>query len=204
MDKKFYELPRLNYGAGELSPFLSEEQLTIHYEKHHQAYVKGANAILEKIDKSRNENADLDIKAIAKDFSFQIGGHILHSLFWENLAPNGQGGGGEPEDRLLELIISQFGTVERFKKEFTQGALSVEGSGWTAVIYCMHTGRLLFMQIEKHNVNVIPGHKIIMVIDVFEHAYYLDYKNDREKYIEAFWSFINWQKVNDRLKMAIK
>lgn len=196
---KLYALPKLAYDYKDLEPYISEQQLTIHYQKHHQAYVNGANAILEKIDKARKENADLDMKSTLKELSFNIGGHLLHSLFWDNLAPGGQGG-GEPERNLADLIKNEFGGFERFKNEFTQTAASVEGSGWAALTFCGQTQRLMPMQIEKHNVNVYPGFKILMVLDVFEHAYYLDYKNDRAKFIEAFWHIVNWDKISNRLE----
>ncbi|MCK4891544.1 MAG: Fe-Mn family superoxide dismutase, partial [Candidatus Pacebacteria bacterium] len=93
---------------------------------------------------------------------------------------------------------------ERFQKEFTQTALSVEGSGWAALAYCKCTNRPILMQIEKHNVNVYPSFKILLVLDVWEHAYYIDYKNDREKYIEAFWKVVNWKKVNERFEGAMR
>ncbi|MDP3052450.1 MAG: superoxide dismutase [bacterium] len=202
---KFYTLPELPYDYKDLEPYISEQQLTIHHQKHHQAYVNGANAILEKIDKARKENADLDMKSTLKELSFNIGGHLLHSLFWENLAlsdlPAQAGkGGGEPKGNLADLIKNEFGGFERFKKEFTQTAASVEGSGWAALAFCSQTQRLIPMQIEKHNVNVYPGFKILMVLDVFEHAYYLDYKNDRAKFIEAFWNIVNWDRIASRIE----
>jgi len=196
---KFYSLPDLPYGYGDLAPHMSEEQLKIHHDKHHSAYVKGANAILEKLDKSRSEGTDLDIKSTLKELSFQIGGHLLHSLFWENLAP-ARKGGGAPTGTLAKEIEKEFGSFERFKKEFSQAAASVEGSGWAALSYCPLTGRLIIMQIEKHNTNVYPMFTILMVIDVFEHAYYIDYKNERAKFIEAFWNIVNWAEVNKRLE----
>ena len=196
---KFYSLPDLPYGYKDLEPYMSEEQLKIHHDKHHAAYVKGANAILEKFDKVRSEGTELDIKAALKELSFQIGGHLLHSLFWANLAPAGKGGGGEPGGKLAEVLKSEFGSFERFKKEFTQAAVSVEGSGWAALTFCKQTQRPIIMQIEKHNTNVYPMFKILMVLDVFEHAYYIDYKNERAKFVEAFWSSVNWNEVNRRL-----
>ena len=200
---KYYEFPKLNFGYSDLAPFLSEEQLMIHHQKHHQAYVNGANAILEKIEKARTDNLEMDIRSVSKELSFQIGGHVLHSLFWRNLAPAGRGGGGEPIGKLSEMIKRQYGSFERFKKEFTQGAVSVEGSGWMSIIYCGQTGRILPMQIEKHNTNIIPGHKFILVLDVFEHAYYIDYKNDRTKYVAAFWDNVNWAEAEKRLSLII-
>ena len=196
---KYYSLPELPYGYKDLAPHISEEQLKIHHDKHHAAYVKGANAILEKLDKARIEKAELDIKSTLKELSFQIGGHLLHSLFWGNLAPAGKGGGA-PTSTLAKEIDKEFGSFERFKKEFSQAAASVEGSGWAALSYCPLTRRLMIMQIEKHNTNVYPMFNILMVIDVFEHAYYIDFKNERAKFIEAFWNIVNWPEVNKRLE----
>ena len=126
---KSYTLPKLPYGYKDLAPYISEEQLTLHHQKHHQAYVTGANAILEKFDKARKDNADLDMKATLKELSFHVGGYRLHSLFWENLAPSGTGGGGIPKGELAKAIDAEFGKFDRFKKEFTQAASSVEGIG---------------------------------------------------------------------------
>jgi len=195
---KGYTLPHLPYGYKALAPYISEVQLTLHHQKHHQAYVNGANAILEKLEKARKENADLDMKALLKELSFHLGGFRLHALFWENLAPAGVGGGGIPKGALEAAINAEFGTFERFKKEFTQTASSVEGSGWAVLTYCMNTGRLMMMQVEKHNVNLIPGYRILMALDLWEHAYYLDYKNDRAKFIDAFWHLVNWDAVEAR------
>jgi Fe-Mn family superoxide dismutase len=176
----------------------------LHHQKHHQAYVTGANALLEKLDKARRDNVDLDMKAGLKELSFHIGGYRLHKLFWENLAPAGSGGGGVPKGELSKAIDDEFGKFDRFKKEFTQAATSVEGSGWAVLSYCRTTGRPIIMQIEKHNVNVIPGFVILMVLDVWEHAYYLDYKNDRAKFVEAFWNIVNWDEVNKRFVGFLK
>ncbi len=194
-----YSLPQLPYKYDDLLPNISEEQLKIHHQRHHQAYVNGANAILEQLDKARQSGTDLDAKSTLKALSFNVGGHYLHSLFWANLAPTSKGG-GKPGDVLGDLITKEFGSFDRFKKEFTQAATSVEGSGWAALGVCNQTNRPLIMQLEKHNVNVFPSFKILMVIDVWEHAYYLDYKNDRAKYIEAFWSIVNWSKANERFE----
>jgi Fe-Mn family superoxide dismutase len=201
---KGYTLPHLPYGYKALAPYISEDQLTLHHQKHHQAYVTGANAILEKLDKVRRENADLDMKALLKELSFHLGGYRLHNLFWENMAPAGVGGGGIPKGELSDTINAEFGTFERFKKEFTQAASSVEGSGWAVLTYCMNTRRLMMMQVEKHNVNIIPGFRILMVLDLWEHAYYLDYKNDRAKFIEAFWHLVNWDEVKARFVTHLK
>ncbi|MDI6885158.1 MAG: superoxide dismutase [archaeon] len=200
---KFYSLPKLPYGYKDLEPQISEAQLTIHHEKHHQAYVTAANAILEKLDKARKEGAELDMKATLKELSFNIGGHLIHSLFWPNLAPAGKGG-GKPGGALADGIEKEFGSFERFKKEFNQAAVSVEGSGWAALTFCKQTKRPVIMQIEKHNVNIYPTFEILMDLDVWEHAYYLDYKNARPKFVEAFWNIVNWDEVSKRLEEVVK
>jgi len=200
---KFYSLPKLPYEYKDLEPYISEEQLKIHHSKHHQSYVNGANAILEKLDKARKEDAALDIRATLKELSFNIGGHLLHSLFWGNLAPTGKGG-GKPSGVLGDMIEKEFGSFERFKREFTQAALGVEGSGWAALTFCKQTNRPIIMQIEKHNTNIYPMFRILMVLDVFEHAYYLDYKNERATFVDAFWNIVNWGEVNKRLEELLK
>lgn len=200
---KFYSLPKLPYEYKDLEPYISEEQLKIHHSKHHQAYVNGANAILEKLDKARKEDATLDIRATLKELSFNIGGHLLHSLFWGNLAPTGKGG-GKPGGVFGDMVEKEFGSFERFKKEFTQAAIGVEGSGWAALTFCKQTNRPIIMQIEKHNTNIYPMFRILMVLDVFEHAYYLDYKNERAKFVDAFWNIVNWDEVNKRLEGLLK
>lgn len=195
----FYVLPKLPYGYKDLEPYISEEQLRIHHDKHHQGYVNGSNLILEKLEKTRKENTDLDMKSTLKSLSFNIGGHLLHSLFWPNLAPAGKGG-GEPGGVFGDSITKEFGSFARFKKEFSDAANSVEGSGWTALTFCKQTKRPIVMQIEKHNTNVYPAFKILLVLDVWEHAYYLDYKNERAKFVDAFWKIVNWDEVSKRFE----
>lgn len=195
--KKFYTLPDPPYEYDALAPFMSEQQLRLHHLKHHAAYGKEVNVIFEKMEKARKKNADMDMKATLKELSFHIGGHLLHSLFWNNLSP-ADDGRKEPKGKLLIAINNEFGSFERFKDEFTRTALSIEGSGWAALTYCKCSEKPLLMQIEKHNMNIYPGFKILMVLDVWEHSYYLDYKNDRAKYIEAFWKIVNWKKAEER------
>jgi Fe-Mn family superoxide dismutase len=192
MEKKFYELPELSYKYKDLEPYISEEQLSIHHKKHHQAYVDGANALLTKFDETREKGEDFDIKSVAKELSFHVGGFVLHRLFWGNLGPADKFG-GEPGGILAKYIEKDFGSFERFKKEFSQAAIGAEGSGWAALTLCRRTDRLFIMQI-----NVIPNFRILMVLDVWEHAYYLDYKNVRPDFVAAFWNIVNWEEVNKR------
>ena len=192
---KSFSLPKLPYAYDALAPYLSEQQLTIHHDKHHQAYVNGANAIFEKLDKARKENADLDVKSTLKELSFHIGGHLLHSTFWDCMAPPGKGG-GKPGGAIADVLAKEFGSFERFKIEFSKAAASVEGSGWAALVMHPCVDRPLIMQIEKHNVNLYPAFRLLMVLDLWEHAYYIDYKNDRAKFVEGFWNVVNWEYVN--------
>lgn len=170
--------------------------MRIHHDKHHAAYVKGANDIIDKLEKARKEGTEIDMKSTLKSLSFNLAGHVLHSLFWANLAPKA---GGEPKGKLLEEIKSNFGSFEQFKKEFTAAAMNIEGSGWAALVNDNKSGRLVIMQIEKHNQNMYPEVNILLVLDMWEHAFYIDYKNEKGKFVEAFWNVVNWDEANKRL-----
>jgi Fe-Mn family superoxide dismutase len=199
MAKEMYKLPPLKYGYADLKPYISEEQLRIHHDKHHQGYVNNTNSILEMMENARKEGKDFDYKATAKSLSFNLGGHVLHDFFWWEMTP-ASNASKEPVGELADAIKEDFESFERFKKEFSQVASSVEGSGWAALTYCKGTKRLGIVQIEKHNVNLIPDFPIIMDLDVWEHAYYIDYKNDRGKFIEGFWNIINWEELDRYFK----
>jgi Fe-Mn family superoxide dismutase len=196
-----FSLPKLPYDYNALTPVMSEEQLKLHHDKHHQGYVNGANAIFEKLDRARKDNIDIEAPWL-KALSFNIGGHMLHSTFWECMAPPGSGGGGKPNGTIAEKIDKEFGSFDRFKKEFTLAANSVEGSGWAALAIQECVARPLIMQIEKHTVNVYPGFRFLMVLDVWEHAYYVDYKNERPKYTNASWDVVNWDYANKMLELV--
>jgi Fe-Mn family superoxide dismutase len=198
-----YVLPKLPYNYNALEPYISEQQLTIHHDKHHLTYVNAANAAFKKLEEARKNKAEIDVKAMLKELSFNIGGHQLHSIFWPTMAPAGKGGGGEPTGKLADAINKEFGSFSQFKAEFSKAAATTEGSGWAALAIDVKTKQLAIMQIEKHNVNVYTGFYIVMVLDVWEHAYYLDYKNERPKFVEAFWNIVNWERVNKRFEEAL-
>jgi len=136
-EKKFYKLPDLPFDYKALEPYISEGQLKLHHDKHHAAYVNGANGILERLDKARQAGADVDMKATSKELSFNVGGHILHSLFWSNLAPAAKA--SQPAGMLGEALKNEFGTMERFRKEFSAAGVGTEGSGWAALGLCGQT-----------------------------------------------------------------
>ena len=199
---KYYSLPELHYGYGDLAPFMSEEQLKIHHTKHHNAYITGGNALLEKMDKARKDGTDFDVKATLKELSWNAGGNVMHNLFWGNLTPMATTT-EKPTGMIAEILNQEFGSYERFRSEFTKAALSVEGSGWAAMTFCRMTQRPIIMQVEKHSNNMYPMFGIMMVLDMFEHAYYIDYKNDKAAYVENFWKYINWETVNKRLERIL-
>ncbi|WP_048185986.1 superoxide dismutase [Methanosarcina siciliae] len=203
MAKDLYKLPPLKYGYADLEPYISEEQLRIHHDKHHQGYVNNTNALLEMMEKARKEGTDFDYKATAKALSFNLSGHVLHDFFWWEMTP-ASNASKEPVGEFAEAIKEDFGSFERFKKEFSKVASSVEGSGWAALTFCNDTKRLGIVQIEKHNVNLVPDFPIIMDLDVWEHAYYIDYKNDRGKFIEGFWNIIDWEELDKYFKKIQK
>jgi superoxide dismutase, Fe-Mn family len=190
-----FSLPKLPYDYKALAPYISEDQLKLHHDKHHQAYVTAANNIFDKIDKARKDNAEIDMKATLKELSFNVGGHMLHSTFWECMAPPGRSG-GKPGGKIADLIDKEFGSFDRFKMEFSKAATTAEGSGWAVLAMQECIARPMIMQVEKHNVNVYPGFRILMCLDVWEHAYYLDYKSDRPKFVEGFWTVVNWDYIN--------
>lgn len=196
MTDEFANLPELDYDYNALEPHISEEQLKIHHQKHHAGYVTKSNAQLEALQKARENNEDINMKAALKNLSFNVAGNRLHSLFWKNLTPKET----KPEGELLEAINKNFGSLDRFKKEFSDAANSVEGSGWAALAYCFKTKKMLLMQIEKHNQNMFPHYDLLLVLDVWEHAFYLDYKNEKAKFVESFWKIVNWDEVYRRFK----
>ena len=201
-----YNLPKLPYDYNDLEPYMSKEVLTLHHDKHHLGYVNAANALLEKLSDARKNNAELDYKSVLKSLSFNVAGHILHEIFWKVMAPENSGK-NKPHGKILEQIEKDFSAQggpasgwERFKTEFSETAKSVEGSGWAILAYHKEHGNLAVIQIEKHNVNLYPEQEILLAIDVWEHAYYLDYKNDRAKFVENWWNIVNWEEVEKRFK----
>lgn len=191
-----YILPTLPYDYNALEPYISEEIMSLHHKKHHQAYVDGANKEIDQLEIARQENMDINIKAVMRDLSFNLNGHLLHEIFWNNMRPYTEE--NVMEDMLANLLLENFGSVENFKKEFIEAGKAVEASGWVTLLKD-ETNNLLVMQIQNHNLLGVNGFKPVLVCDVWEHAYYLDYKNDRGKYLENWWNVVNWSDVSNRI-----
>jgi len=200
---KKYELPPLPYKYDALQPYISEKIMTLHHTRHHQAYVNGANAALEKLEKARAGELQVDIRAVLRDLSFNLDGHKLHSIFWPNMAPPGRGG-GTPGGKLADKIAQDFGSFEKFKQQFSEAAKTVEGAGWALLLYDPELDQLILTQIEKQNLMHVAEVPILLGLDVWEHAYYIDYGPDRATYVDRWWNVVNWSDVNARLEKVRK
>lgn len=187
-----YTLSPLPYDYSDLEPVISSEIMQLHHDKHHLAYVNGANAALELLERGRSGDTSVNLKAVMRDLSFHLNGHLLHEIFWKNMRKYSENNPIPTE--LEDIIVKNFGSVEAFKKEFVEAGKAVEGSGWV-VMYKDGDNNLLISQIQNHNLLSITGFTPVLVNDVWEHAYYLDYKNDRGTYLEKWWNVVNWDEV---------
>ena len=195
-----YELPDLPYAYDALEPHISSEIMTLHHDKHHATYVAGANAALEALEAERNGEANPDrLRALSKNLAFNLGGHTNHSVFWKNMSPNG---GGAPAGELAEAINRDFGSFEAFQKHFEGVALSIQGSGWAVLGYDKIAGRLVIQQLTDQQGNISVDFTPVLMLDMWEHAYYLQYKNVKADYAKAFWNVVNWDDVAERFAKA--
>ena len=195
-----YELPDLPYDYDALEPHISGEIMQLHHDKHHATYVAGANTALEKLEKAREEGADAnEIRALSKNLTFNLGGHTNHSIFWKNLSPNG---GGEPTGELTEAINRDFGSFEKFKDHFSAAATGLQVSGWAVLGYDHIAGRLIIEQLTDQQGNVSVDFTPLLMLDMWEHAFYLQYKNVKADYVKAVWNVFNWEDVVERYARA--
>lgn len=194
-----HELPSLAYPYDALEPYYDEETLRLHHGKHHQSYVDGLNKAETQLAEARSRSDYGLIKHWLKEIAFHGSGHILHTLFFENLAPAGQ---SSPGQKTINQLEKDFGSFDEFKKMFTAAAAAVEGSGWALLCYNPLFQQLEILQAEKHQNLTQWGVIPLLVIDVWEHAYYLKYQNRRPEYIAAWWNIVNWDKVEERLVKA--
>jgi Fe-Mn family superoxide dismutase len=190
-----YTLPELPYDYSALEPHLSAQLLELHHDKHHKAYVDGANATLEKLSKARSDDDFDTLNQLQKNLAFHVSGHVLHSVFWTNMSPDG---GGKPEGELAAAIDEHLGSYDGFKGQLSQAAVNVQGSGWGALAWEPMAQRLVVEQVYDHQGNIGNGTVPLLVLDMWEHAYYLDYKNVKADWVTAFWEVVAWPDVAAR------
>lgn len=196
-----YTLPKLPYAYNALEPYIDEETMKLHHDKHHQSYVDGLNKAEQKLVEARNTGDLSLVKHWEKELAFHGSGHILHTLYWDNLSPNSS---KHPQGSICGAIDKDFSSFESFKAQFSKVAETVEGSGWAILGYNPMFKKLVILACEKHQNLTQWGIIPILVIDVWEHAYYLKYQNKRADYITAFWNIINWDVVEKRFNSAIQ
>jgi Fe-Mn family superoxide dismutase len=194
-----YVLPDLPYDYGALEPHISGRIMQLHHDKHHKTYVDGANEALENLDEARSKGDFTAIAALEHALAFNLSGHVLHSLFWQNLKP---GGGGEPTGELASAIQRDFGGFPRLKQQLTEAAGTCMGSGWGVLAWDAASARLLTLQIHDHQSHTAPGVVPLLVIDAWEHAWYLQYLNEKTKFFDAIWNIWNWDDVAARFAAA--
>ncbi len=197
-----YDLPPLPYAYDALEPHIDEQTMRLHHDKHHQGYVNGLNKALANLEEARKSGDFGLVKHYSREAAFHGSGHLLHSIFWPNMAPAGNGGGGEPSGALADQIKQDFGSFASFKAHFSAAAKAVEGSGWGLLVWEPVGGQLEVLQAEKHHNLTQWGVKPLLVLDVWEHAYYLKYQNNRGGYVDAWWNVVNWSDVAERFKAA--
>ncbi|MGG0740170.1 superoxide dismutase [Niallia taxi] len=194
-----HRLPSLPYAYNALEPYIDEEIMRLHHTKHHQSYVDGLNKAENMLVQARKDRKFELVKHWSRELAFHGSGHYLHTIFWNNMSPNG---GGEPKGMLLEAIKDYFGSYDAFKQHFTEAAKAVEGVGWAILVWSPRARHLEILQSERHMLltqwDTIP----LLALDVWEHAYYLQYKNNRADYISNWWKIVNWKDVEERFLKA--
>jgi Fe-Mn family superoxide dismutase len=194
-----YTLPELPYDYSALEPSISGTIMELHHSKHHQTYVTGANTALAQLAEARDSGELANVNKLEKDLAFNLGGHVNHSIFWTNMSPNG---GDKPTGELAAAIDENFGSFDKFVAHFTATALGVQGSGWSVLAWDSIGQRLIIVQLFDQQGNLPAGIVPVLMLDVWEHAYYLDYKNVRADYVKAFWAITNWENVQQRFEAA--
>jgi len=194
-----YTLPDLPYDYSALEPAISGKIMELHHSKHHQAYVTGANTALAQLAEARDSGNLANVNKLEKDLAFNLGGHVNHSIFWTNLSPEG---GDKPTGDLAAAIDDQFGSFDKFRAQFTAAANGLQGSGWAILGYDSLGDKLLTFQLYDQQANVPLGIIPLLQVDMWEHAYYLQYKNVKADYVTAFWNVVNWEDVQNRFAAA--
>jgi Fe-Mn family superoxide dismutase len=195
-----YTLPDLPYDYPALEPHLSGRILELHHDKHHQAYVDGANKVLERLVEARSSGDYGSINQLEKNLAFHLSGHILHSLFWKNMSPNG---GDKATGELAAAIDDNLGSFDQFRAQLTEAANNVQGSGWAALSWEPLGKRLIIEQVYDHQGNVGQGGPPLLVLDMWEHAFYLQYENRKAEWVDAFWNLVDWDDVSARFEKSL-
>lgn len=198
-----HQLPRLPYALNALEPVISSRLLQIHHDQHHKAYVDGLNIAELKLVEARQKRDFSLIKHWERELAFHGSGHILHSIYWKSMAPIGNRW-ETPGAQTIKSIMGYFGSLEAFWQQFTAAAINVEASGWALLVWQPAWGRLEILTVEKHQDLYQVGSIPVLVMDVWEHAYYLDYQNRRKDYVKAWGQLVNWHEVERRLLMAMQ
>lgn len=196
-----HELPALPYDYNALEPHYDEQTVKLHHDAHHKAYVDGLNNAEAKLAEAREKVEFALVKHWERELAFHGSGHILHTLFWDNMKPNG---GGPATGLVAGEIDRYFGSFEIFKKQFSAAAVAVEGSGWTLLCYNPIFKKLEILTAEKHQNLTQWGVVPLLALDLWEHAYYLKYQNKRAAFVEAWWNLVNWDDVNNRLATCLR
>jgi superoxide dismutase, Fe-Mn family len=196
-----YTLPDLPYDYAALEPHYSGQILELHHDKHHAAYVAGANTTLEKLAEARDKGEFGSIVGLEKTLAFNVSGHVLHSIFWKNLSPDG---GDKPNGDLASAIDEHFGSFDGFQAQLTQATTTIQGSGWGVLAWEPLGQRLLVEQVYDHQGNVGNGSVPLLAFDAWEHAFYLQYKNVKADFVAALWKIVNWDDVGSRFAEARK
>jgi len=194
-----YTLPDLPYDYAALEPHISGTVMQLHHDKHHAAYVAGANAALEQLAAARSAGDFANVNKLEKDLAFNLGGHTNHSIFWTNLSPHG---GDKPTGDLEAAIDDHFGSFDAFRAHFSAAALGVQGSGWAGLFWDSIGENLIIQQFFDQQSQFAAGTVPLLLLDVWEHAYYLDYRNVRADYVKAFWNIADWSNVQTRFGTA--
>jgi len=194
-----YTLPELPYDYSALEPFVSGQIMQIHHDKHHKAYVDGANTAIDKLADARDKGDFATINKLEKDLAFNLGGHLNHSLFWTMMAP---AEGAVPAGELASAINEHFGSFEVFKAQFAQAALGIQGSGWAVLAWDPLGQHLETLQLSDHQANAPLAQVPVLLLDMWEHAFYLQYQNVKADYVAAWWNVVNWADVARRFDAA--
>lgn len=194
-----YTLPDLPYDYAALEPYVSGRIMELHHDKHHATYVKGINTAVEQLAEARESESYAAINTLEKNLAFHLGGHVNHSVFWPNMSPDG---GDKPTGETAALIDEHFGGFDAFRSHFSANALAIQGSGWSVLAWDSIAQRPFVVQFYDQQANFPVCMTPLLMLDMWEHAYYLDYQNDKATFVEKWWNIVNWADVQQRFERA--